>query len=118
MDYRIKGFQCKKCKFKTTIRGWINAQLQIKNHFEDSHKDIIQEIEDCENWLKSEIQKLEEKVPQISLGNFISVIKSESAKKWKCPRCLEEISYGNKYYHQMNATRAGKDYQCIKNKTS
>lgn len=111
-DRKTKGYRCKECGFETTSKGWINAQSEIKNHFEMKHKNVINDIEERNQWLNDEIKKLEKKMPQLSLGYFIDSILSKPSKKWKCPRCGDEMGYGKKYYHQMNAKRSGKDYMC------
>ena len=111
-DGKTKGYRCKECSFETTSRGWINAQGEIKNHFEMKHKNVINDIEERNQWLNNEIKKLEKKMPQLSLGRFIESINSVPSKKWKCTRCGEEMGYGKKYFHQQNATRNGEDYHC------
>ena len=109
----IKSYKCKKCDFETSVRGWRNAQNEIDNHFCIHHKNIVNKIEESKRIQRIEIIKIEKKYPIIYLGEFIESVKSKLAKPWKCPRCKEEMGYGDKLYHERNAFRNDKEYKCV-----
>jgi len=110
----IKGYECKLCDFKTTDRGYLNAQFQVEDHFMNNHKEENKRMKNSQLKQDMEIKKVKEKYPLITLADFLKSVESTPNKKWKCPRCGEEMSYGrDKYYHQANADRSGKPYKCI-----
>ena len=114
MEVGIKGYKCKECDFETKVRGYLNAQNEINDHFHEYHKDIVEKIRESNHIQSIEIRKIEHKYPVISLGTYLESIESKPAKQWECPRCKEKMGYGHygKFMHKQNAFRNGKEYMC------
>ena len=72
-----KGY--KMCGYQTKVRGYRNAQVEIQVHFENEHQ-----------------------IDDLFGKNLVIGIESKPAKKWKCPNCGQEMSYGDKYFHNQN----------------
>jgi len=90
----VKGYRCNICSYETKRRGYLLAQLEIKDHIEDNHPKEYSEYEQSKEAYYQELKLLNKKYPKMVIGYLVTPIDSKPSKKWRCPDCGEEMPYG------------------------
>lgn len=108
---KYQYWKCTICggEFRTSTQM---SEFDIREHL-DTHKKESAELEQQISAYADAVSDLNDKFPKRVMGFWIKNITPPVVKKlWTCPRCGEKISYHLKAWHQANATKKGKDYQC------